>query len=81
RIIESIAISSNGYFIYITQAEAYLRNAIETYDCANSTIIVGFPGKLIFIVEPKGESINQWFEKKHTSNSSNSSSQAVFVRI
>lgn len=55
RLIESIAVSNNGSYMLITQAEAYLRDSPSIDDCANSTITIGYPENLVFVVEQKRE--------------------------
>lgn len=64
RLIESIAVSNNGSYMLITQAEAYLRDSPSIDDYANSTITIGYPENLVFVVEQKREYRNQWFEAK-----------------
>ncbi|EIE77433.1 hypothetical protein G6F46_012636 [Rhizopus delemar] len=64
RLIESIAVSNTGSYMLITQAEAYLRDSPSIDDCANSTITIGYPENLVFVVEQKREYSNQWFEAK-----------------
>ncbi|KAG1165520.1 hypothetical protein G6F49_012116 [Rhizopus delemar] len=64
RLVESIAVSSNGSYMLIKQAEAYLRDSPTIDDCANSTITIGYPENLVFVVEQKREYRNQWFEAK-----------------
>lgn len=55
RFIKSIAVSSNGSYMLITQAEAYLINTPSSDDCVKSTITLGFPKNLVFVVEQKKE--------------------------
>lgn len=55
RFIESKAVSNNSSYMLITQAEAYLRNISFINDCVKSTITLGFPKNLVFVVEQKRE--------------------------
>jgi|GEM_PF-4710005 len=64
RFVESIAMSSNGSWAFITQVEAYLRGRKEIDDCANNTITSEHPSKPKFVVEHKREYENQWLEAK-----------------
>ncbi|KAL7320121.1 hypothetical protein PS15m_000040 [Mucor circinelloides] len=64
RLVESIVVSSKGTWIYVTQAEAYMRDAKNIDDCANTTITIQRPSKAKFAVEQKREYQNQWLEAK-----------------
>ncbi|KAL9543619.1 hypothetical protein MBANPS3_008035 [Mucor bainieri] len=64
QFVESIAVSSKGYWLYVTQAEAYMRDAKTIDDCANTTVAVGHPARPAFVLEQKREFQNQWHEAK-----------------
>ncbi|KAK4511782.1 uncharacterized protein ATC70_003781 [Mucor velutinosus] len=64
RFLESIAISTEGLYILITQVEVYLRGIASVDDCAYSTITLGYRANPLFIIEQKREFRNQWTEAK-----------------
>ncbi|GAN05399.1 hypothetical protein MAM1_0090d04870 [Mucor ambiguus] len=49
QLVSSIIVSSKGSWIYVTQAEAYMRNARNVDECANTTITIINPAKARFI--------------------------------
>ncbi|OAD07233.1 hypothetical protein MUCCIDRAFT_107835 [Mucor lusitanicus CBS 277.49] len=64
RLVESLAVSHKGSWIFITEVEAYMRGAKDVDDCANTTITVNYPETPRFVVEQKREYQNQWYEAK-----------------
>ncbi|EPB90535.1 hypothetical protein HMPREF1544_02594 [Mucor circinelloides 1006PhL] len=67
RLITSIVIFSKGTWMYITQAEAYMRDAKNIDDCANTTITIQYPSKAKFSMEQKQEYQNPWLDKTSSS--------------
>lgn len=64
NLLEGIAVSHKGLWIYTTQAEAYMRGARHIGDCSNTTITINHPAKAKSVLEHKCEFQNQWIKAK-----------------